>query len=439
MPNVFVDDRGFPDKCKYYKNLLHNVEGGPILCKLNHPPPLFDEMDPTFFCAYVESTHCEQLQRDLYVLHLEPHVRDKVYPIIQKYWSVFNDKNIFIPVKNYECVIDTGDAQPIAVKKIIYGPKETPIMQDAFAALAKVGHMQQIHNRRLLLKALVAPKPHQEHVRDIDKFVWRFCINYILLNSVTRIIDYPIPHCNSSITEEFSQGVFFWLWDAPMGYHQLALALASQEKLAFQGPNTIKWTYIVMPFSPKNGPATFITFIHNIDSQWKAMAQQKGLIIYDNTNTKIIVDNIFSWAKSLFMALIYIECQLWVCQAYGLSLSLQKSHIFPKRFEFFGIDVYSDGNRPAMLKHQLLEHWPQPETVRDVAKIIRFAQFYSKVIPQFELWIAPLCNLTTKLEYTNPVSPHWMTAAQDLFNNIEQAILSDPCLKHFNHQCLTVL
>ncbi len=96
-----------------------------------------------------------------------------------------------------------------------------------------------------------------------------------------------------------------------MGYHQLAVALASQEKLAFQGPDAIKWTY-----GPTNGPATFITFIHDINSQWKAIAQQKDLIFDDDTNMKIIVNNIFIWAKSLSMALIYIECQLCVCQAY---------------------------------------------------------------------------------------------------------------------------
>ncbi len=158
-----------------------------------------------------------------------------------------------------------------------------------------------------------------------------------------------------------------------MGYHQLAVALASQEKLAFQGPNAVKWTYTVMPFGLTNKPATFIYFIHNIDSQWKTMAQQKGLIINDDTNTKIIINDIFSWAKSLSMALIYIKCQLCVCQAYQLSLSLQKSHTFPKRFKFVGIDVCSDGNRPAMSKHNLLEHWCQPETVHDIAKIIGFA------------------------------------------------------------------
>jgi hypothetical protein len=243
---------------------------------------------------------------------------------------------MFIPVKNYKCAIDTRDAQPIAVKKIIYEPKETPIMRDAIAALAKVGHIWQIHDRRWLFKALLAPKPHQEHICDIDKFVWCFRVNYIPLISVTRIIAYPFPLCNLAINEKIGQGVFFWLGDAPMGYHQLAVALASREKLAFQGPDSIKWTYTLMPFGPTNGPATFITFIHIIDSQWKAMVQQKDLINNDNTKTKIIVDDIFSRAKSLPMALIYIKCQLCVCQAYQLSLSLQNSHIFPSASDLLG-------------------------------------------------------------------------------------------------------
>jgi hypothetical protein len=64
-----------------------------------------------------------------------------------------------------------------------------------------------------------------------------------------------------------------------------------------------------MPFGPTNGPAKFITFIHDIDSQWKALAQQSGLIIDENTNTKIIVEDIFSWSELLEQALSYMEYQ----------------------------------------------------------------------------------------------------------------------------------
>jgi hypothetical protein len=42
------------------------------------------------------------------------------------------------------------------------------------------------------------------------------------------------------MNKEFGSGIMHWLFDAPMGYHQLAVALASQEELAFQGPDTIK-------------------------------------------------------------------------------------------------------------------------------------------------------------------------------------------------------
>jgi hypothetical protein len=327
LNNVFVDDRGFPDKSEYYENLLHNIHGGPILHKLKHPPPSLDEVDPKFFSAYDESKHGAQLKKDLDLSHLEPAVHNRIYALVKKYMSVFDNKGVFVPVKNYECVINTGEAKPIAVKKILYGPKEIPIMRDTIAALKKVSHIRQIHDGRWLFKALLAPKPHQEHVHDIDKFVWRFCVNYIPLNSVTQIIAYPIPRCDLAINEEFGLGTVFWLWDAPMGYHQLTVALSSQEKLAFQGPDAIKWTYTVMPFRPTNGPATFINFIHDVDSQWKALAQQYGLIINDNTNTKIIVDDIFSWSELLEKALLYMECQLRVCQAYQLSLSLRKSCI----------------------------------------------------------------------------------------------------------------
>ena len=87
---------------------------------------------------------------------------------------------------------------------------------------------------------------------------------------------------------------------------------------------------------------------------------------------------IVSHGRNLPTSLQHMECQLQVCKAYHLSLSLKKSFIFPTHFEFVGSDVCPEGNRPAQSKHQLLETWPCPEIVHAVAKFIGFAQFYSK-------------------------------------------------------------
>ena len=68
-----------------------------------------------------------------------------------------------------------------------------------------------------------------------------------------------------------------------------------------------------------------------------------------------------------------------------------------------------------------------------VAKFIGFAQFYSMYIDHFELCIAPLREITIKLEYIDPVAPLWSNAAQCSLDDVKEAILSDPCLMRFNH------
>ena len=183
----------------------------------------------------------------------------------------------------------------------------------------------------------------------------------------------------------------------------MAVALASYEKFAFWGVDAIKWTYTVMPFGPTNGPATFVNFIHDIDSVWKALAQQHGIPINVDTNTKIIVNDIVSWAEQICHTFAYMQFQLKVCQAENLLLNLRKSHFLPKRFEFVGIDLCNHNNCPAQSKHMLLKTWPAPKFFYYIAKLIGFAQFYSRFIPNFEMCAAPLRTVTKK-EYTKTIA-----------------------------------
>jgi hypothetical protein len=433
-----MDDRGFPDQSDEFNSLLHNVNRGTILRKHKHPAPKLDNIDPQFHVVYDNKLHGEQLRRDLDLSHLVPSLCAQVYGLIQKYYSMFADKGQFVPVKDYSCMIDTGSAKPIAVKKIHYGPRETPIMEKCISSLAKLGHICQIHNGEWLFKALLVPKPHQEGVTSIADFVWRFCVNYIPLNKITHIITYPIPRCDSAIFLAFGTAQWCWMWDAPQGYHQIRVAKESQEKLAFAGPNATKWTYNIMPFGPVNGPLTFIAFIHDMDGTWKDLACSLGLAINKNMNTTIIVDNIMSWANQAMAVLLYMECQLCVCLSQNLLLSLKKSHIFPKRFKFVGVDVSPDGNRPAMSKHSLLHHWPALELVCDIAKFVGFSQFYSRFIPHFEQRIGALRAVMMN-EYTNPVGPYWSPSAKAAFLDTCLVLLSDPCLKRYDHCLLLIL
>jgi hypothetical protein len=153
--NVFFDDRGFPDQSDEFDYLLHQTGGVKIFCKRLHPK---------FHFPFDEAKHGEKLRKELKTDHLPANVQKKLINRIKKYWTIFDERGLFVPVRDYECVIDTGLARPISVSNINYGPRKTPIMQKCIAALEKLGQIEQTHSGQWLFKALLAPKPHQEHV-----------------------------------------------------------------------------------------------------------------------------------------------------------------------------------------------------------------------------------------------------------------------------------
>jgi hypothetical protein len=65
-------------------------------------------------------------------------------------------------------------------------------------------------------------------------------------------------------------------------------------------------------------------------------------------------------------------------------------------------------------------------------------QFYSHFVHHFKLRISPLRELCRN-EYTNPVAPLWMDAAQEALDNMKHAIISDPCLQQFDYRKTVIL
>ena len=323
------------------------MAGGSVLCKRKHPAPALDNTDPVFSCAYDETRDGQQLCGDLPLDHLPQDVVSKVTAVIKRFSSVFSVKGRFVPVKNYEFEIDTGSARPIAVKKINYGAREMPIVRKCIAKLAELGQIRQLNGenreeiRGWLFKVILAPKPHQEHVYNIEDFSCRFCVSYTPLNQVTRVVAYPIPRCDTAIGLSFSDEIGLWLCDTVHGYHQIQAARDSQLKLAFQGVNATKWIYNVMPYGPINCPPVFISFIHDLDSTWKELASSEGIIINENTNSRIIDDEMFSRATSLDLALKYLICQLKICQSQNIFLNLKSAPSFQIEYNLWALTSVS--------------------------------------------------------------------------------------------------
>ena len=97
--NVFADDRGYPDQNDDHNNLLHNIDSGPVLWKLRHPPPPIDKVNPSFDFPFDEVLHGAHLHQQLDLSHLDDALQARIYALVQKYWSVFNEREVWVPLK----------------------------------------------------------------------------------------------------------------------------------------------------------------------------------------------------------------------------------------------------------------------------------------------------------------------------------------------------
>ena len=86
---------------------------------------------------------------------------------------------------------------------------------------------------------VLAVKPHQGHIQNIDDFIWRICISYRELNGITKTFELPIP-CFDDVKSTVSTGSNkLWIisLDARQVYQRISVRHVNREKLAFFAPD----------------------------------------------------------------------------------------------------------------------------------------------------------------------------------------------------------
>jgi hypothetical protein len=198
--------------------------------------------------------------------------RGKLETMVQKYWDVFYEAGVGKTVLGFEFAIDTGGSQPVCCRKPSYSPHESKIILEQQKVRLTNGWIRKCYRPWGSLVVL-APKPHQEDVEHVSDFIWRMCVSYGRLNSVTLPFKYPIPRCEDAI-DDFGNSVgklFFISLDARSGYHQVAVRACDQDKLAFFSPDDEKCVFSVMPFGPRNAPGFYTCMMHGLSLEWNTL------------------------------------------------------------------------------------------------------------------------------------------------------------------------
>ena len=358
-------------------------------------------------------------------------VTAKLISLIKKYWCCFCEENVKIHIKGYECVIDTGDSKPTVARNIRYGIHETPIMQKAIESLLKNDQITIDDDSSWLSRVVLAPKPHQEEVVEISDFIWRFCISYIALNQVTKVISYYIPRCDDAVENGFGNAKVFIIMDACSGFHQIKMEPSSAKKTAFAGPYGRKYCYTCMPFGLGNAPTIFVTMIYDLKNDWdEELVDTFTFSVDESNNSTIIIDDNFTFSENHEIALCQLEAILMISRRHNLSWKLKKCYFFPIQVEFVGHDLTHEGNMTAQSKDILLNNWTRPTTVRDVSSFLGFGNFYSRYIPHFEIRVQNLRKIITDYSYDHHLQEsQWTKSANKEFDDIRAAILSKPLLR----------
>ena len=415
---------------------------------LARTPDFFQiQRDPADIIHWDPSKYQTELDQGLRIHPSTPDwVRSQTISIIQRHWDSFCEEGMRRPILGIEFHIDTGDAQPIAVKMGTYGPLESFEIMKQVNALHHNG-LIRLCGGPWAFRIVLAPKPHQEKCFDIQEFIWRMCINYRPLNAVTLPFAYPIPRCDDAISD-FGVGciiIFFISLDARSGFHQIKVAADSQEKLAFMAPDFQKYTFDVLPFGPMNGPPVYTAMMVLLQRQWHALAEKvirawerkeaQRLALEGKSpppparfGSKIIIDDILIWASLYLATLLYFDCVCQIFDKHRVSFKLEKCEFFYPRVEYVGHDLTAEGQHPARSKYQLIADWALPATARNLQSFVSLCGFYQKYQPWFEIHIKGLRRLIGK--YRGDVIPlmAWSPALLHTFNQLKQGLTSSPCL-----------
>ena len=381
-------------------------------------------------------------------------VKLRVKAIVTTYWDCFCEEGARRTILGYEFTIDTGASKPICVKRPNYGPYESAIIMQQILSLEKNNWIEEEFGpwgARIVLAA----KPHQEHVLDIKDFIWRMCVSYRQLNSVTRPFEYPIPRCDDAISIMVVGSSCIWIItvDARQGYHQVSVRRCDREKLAFFAPNHKKYTFKVMPFGPTNAPPFYSCMMHQLKDEWEVLFIVRvrslssiggelitigedeiitigGKILYHGS--RVIIDDILLWASNLDIILLYFECVCEIFQKYRVSFRLDKCDFLKDRVEYVGHDLTPKGNCPAQSKFDMIRDWTLPTNGRALHSFISLLNFYNHYPPYMEMRLKPLRSLYRQFLRLDIPLMAWSPALIQLFEDTKSMITSSPLLARFD-------
>jgi hypothetical protein len=235
-------------------------------------------------------------------------------------WTIANIKGIS-PAKCMHQIYLEDEAKPTKDAQRKLNPHIKEVVKKEVLKLLDVGIIYPISDSQRVSPVQVVPKKSgiivvknedEELIPTRITTGWRVCIDYRILNKVTRKDHFPLPFIDQ-MPERLAGHSYYCFLDGYSGYNQIAIAPEDQDKTTFTCPFGT-FAYRRMPFGLCNAPATF---------------QRCMMSIFSDMVEKFIelfTDDFSVFGSNFDECLYHLKSVLKRCEECNLVLNWEKCH-----------------------------------------------------------------------------------------------------------------
>ncbi|XP_021745351.1 uncharacterized protein LOC110711280 [Chenopodium quinoa] len=355
--------------------------------------------------------------------NLTPTQEQKLVQVLKKHkttlgWTVADIKGISPSMCQHRILLEEG-AKPVRQVQRRLNPPMMEVVKKEVLKLLEVGVIYPISDSPWVSPLQVVPKKSGVTVVESDKGEmvptrvqngWRVCVDYRLLNSMTRKDHFPLPFIDQMV-ERLAGHAYYCFLDGYSGYVQVPIAPEDQEKTTFTCPYGT-FAYRRMPFGLCNAPATFQRCMVSIFSY------------YLENFIEVFMDDFTIHGDSFDSCLEHLTLVLKRCLETNLVLNSEKCHFMVQQGIVLGHIVSSEGIKVDKAKIDLISSLPYPAYVQEVRSFLGHAGFYRRFIEGFSKIAQPLCRLLQK-----DVEFHFDEACKQAFDKLKDKLVSAPVLQ----------
>lgn len=238
-------------------------------------------------------------------------------------------------------------------------------------------------------------------------------IDYRPLNARTIKDRTPLPLI-TELKDRLQGKQIFTALDLKGAYNLIRIKEGDEWKTAFRARSGL-YEYVVMPFGLTNAPATFQRMINNVLRQYLdifVVCYLDDILIFSD-NEEEHTEHVHKVLKALQDAKLLVEPE--------------KSFFHVRKVDFLGHTITPGEIRMEQKKISAVAEWKVPNNIKETQAFLGFANYYRRFIKDFSKIANPLTELTKK---DRPFE--WNDKAQVAFEQLKEAILSEPVLGIFD-------